>query len=144
MNSNRFFSLAGTLLLAGGLFVGSIGWVGAQQHGTTGMNGTGQHGPDMMGDMTGDMMGPMMGDMMGPMMDDMMAAGGDHAAMLSMMGTEHPEMLGTMAEALGLTADELQAELDAGRSMPQIAEAQGIELSELHQTMMAELGSTCR
>jgi DNA-directed RNA polymerase specialized sigma subunit len=54
------------------------------------------------------------------------------------MGTEHTQMLDTVANALGMTVDELQAELQAGKTIPQIAKEKGIDLTQLQSTMQAE------
>jgi hypothetical protein len=119
MNGKTIFSLAGTTLVAGGLFVGSIGWAAAQETPPFGPGGPGEHGPGMMGP---GMMGEHGPGMMG-----------------GMMGAEHAEMQATVAEVLGLTVEEFQAELAAGKTVPQIAEEQGVDLADLHEAVMAEL-----
>lgn len=58
----------------------------------------------------------------GPMM---MGMEGGHG----MKGPRGP-MMDRLAEKLGLTEEELQAELDAGKTIPEIAEEQGVELPE--------------
>ena len=52
-------------------------------------------------------------------------------------GPMHEYMVATFAEALNLTPAELQAHLDAGETMWQVAEAQGITL-ENFRTLMLE------
>ena len=156
MNSQRILSLVGTGLLAGGLFVGSASWAGAQEH----RNGMGepargepgrmadasqhQATDDMMAEMMAHMMGDMMPGMMGDMMSSMMGDMGDgamaHEAGYSPMGgsmdEQHAERQAAMAQALDLTVDELQAALADGKSLPQIAEEQGVDLVDLHETLM--------
>jgi hypothetical protein len=46
-------------------------------------------------------------------------------------------MFDTMAEALELTPEELFAELHAGKTLEEIAEAQGVELEDVHDAMQA-------
>jgi len=41
------------------------------------------------------------------------------------------------AEALGMTAEELSAELWAGKTLAEIAEGKGVDLVELHETVQA-------
>lgn len=136
MNSTRIFSLAATALVTGGLFAGSIGWAAAQEHPIDGMGGAAAHGSGMIGP---GMMGGMMSDMMGDMMGDMMAS---HGA--GMMDAQHTQMQAAVAEALGLTAEEFQAELEAGKMVPQIAEEQGVSLADLHETVMSQFGMNGR
>ena len=47
-------------------------------------------------------------------------------------------MFDTAAETLGLTPEELFAELRAGKSMDELAEEQGVELDALHETVNAD------
>ena len=49
-------------------------------------------------------------------------------------------MFDTAAETLGLTPEELFAELHAGESMDEVAEAQGVELDALQEAMSAARG----
>jgi hypothetical protein len=107
MNRERIFGLAGTTLLAGGLFAGSIAWAAAQEHPHGSMHGTAVHGPG-------------------------------HAQQRDHDDQEHTRMLAAVAEALGLTVEDLQAALEAGKTMPQIAEEQGVDLADLHETVMAQ------
>lgn len=109
----------------GGWFDGSpfgrfFGQEGGQGMGRMGGRGLG-HGPGMMGRGFGDMMGH--GDMMGRggMMDGPFA--GEREAIL--------------AEALGMTSEELQSALDEGKSILAIAEAQGLDETELQAALQA-------
>jgi hypothetical protein len=52
-------------------------------------------------------------------------------------GPMHEYMVGAMAEALGLTDEELDTELAAGKTMWQVAEAKGLSLEEF-QTLMVD------
>ena len=52
-------------------------------------------------------------------------------------GPMHEYMVGAMAQALGLTDEELDAELAAGKTMWQVAEAKGLGLEEF-QTLMLD------
>ena len=63
-----------------------------------------------------------------------MGSGADHSAMMA----QHPEMLATVAAALGLTTEELQAQITAGKTVPQIAQEKGITLDTLRTTMLAQ------
>jgi len=47
-------------------------------------------------------------------------------------------MFDTAAETLGLTPEELFAELHAGKSMDELAEEQGVELDALHEAVNAD------
>lgn len=51
---------------------------------------------------------------------------------------DDPEHQAAVAEALGLSVEEFQDELDAGKTVPQIAEEQGVDLADLHETIMAQ------
>ena len=121
MNSKRLFSLAGTTLLAGGLLAGSIGWAAAQEHPTGGTDGTAAHGPGHVGGRDGS-------GVHGP----------GHAKQRDHDSPEHAQMQAAVAEALGLTVEEFQAELEAGKTVPQIAEEQGVDLADLHATIMSQ------
>ncbi len=46
-------------------------------------------------------------------------------------------MFDTAAEALGLTPEELFAELHAGNTLEEVAEAQGVEMEEVHDALQA-------
>jgi hypothetical protein len=52
-------------------------------------------------------------------------------------GPMHEYMVGAMAEALGMTDEQLDAELAAGKTMWQVAEAKGLSLEEF-QTLMVD------
>ena len=47
-------------------------------------------------------------------------------------------MVEVFAERLGLTADELKEELEAGKSLAEIAEAKGVDLEEIRQSRRAD------
>lgn len=113
-------SLVGVVALAGiGLAVaqtasdGDGGMVG-------GNSGTGDHGA-MMGSMAGQMSSGM----------------ADHGAMMGQMGAHHEQMLATTAAALGITVDELQAELDSGKTIPEVAAERGVDLTSVWDAMHA-------
>ena len=57
------------------------------------------------------------------------AHGPGHAQQRDHDDREHTQWL---AEALGLTVEELQARLGAGKTVPQIAEEQGVDLDDIH------------
>lgn len=57
-------------------------------------------------------------------------------------GLGGPLALDTAAEALGLTAEELRTQLEAGKSLADVAEAEGVETSALIDAVVAE--STAR
>lgn len=118
MNSKRLFRLAGTTLLAGGLLAGSIGWAAAQEDPTGGRNGSTTHGPghDGGGDSTA-------------------AHGPGHA---KQRDHDDPAHQAAVAEALDLTVEELQAELEDGKTVPQIGEEQGVDLADLHEAIMSQ------
>jgi hypothetical protein len=50
-------------------------------------------------------------------------------------GLMHPYMVQAFAEKLGLSADELQSELTAGKTMWQVAQEQGLSDDEIRTTM---------
>ena len=100
--------------MAGALFVGGTTWASAQT-------------PPTPSGATPGAMGGMQGH-------GTMAGGADHSAMMA----QHPEVLATVAKALGLTTEELQAQIKAGKTVPQIAQEKGINLDTLRTTMMAQ------
>ncbi len=51
-------------------------------------------------------------------------------------GPMHEYMVGAMAEALGMTDEELDAELAAGKTMWQVAEEKGLSTEEFQQLMI--------
>jgi ABC-type sugar transport system substrate-binding protein len=53
-------------------------------------------------------------------------------------------MFDTMAEALGLSPDEFFAELHAGKTLEEIAEAQGVELEAVQEAMNAARADAMR
>lgn len=78
------------------------------------------YGPGMMGRGAGRGMGP---GMMG-------------GASRDGTGPLHSYMLNAFAQALGLTPEELQAQLDAGETMWTVAEAQGLSADEITALML--------
>jgi hypothetical protein len=98
MNKKRVFSLAGTTLLAGGLLAGSIGWAAAQEPPS---GGTAAHGPGHS-----------------KQQDGATDHGPGHA---NRQDHDDPEHQAAVAEALGLTVEELQAELEAGKTVPRVS-----------------------
>lgn len=167
MNGKQILNLASATVLGGGLFVGSVGWADAQQH-RHGADGATQEAPasmaaasqdegmgDMMHDIMDEMMPGMMDEMMSHMMGGMMGGGmmggmGDGAmtgwvgSMAGSMDDQHAQMQAAVAEALGLSVDELQAVFADGKTLPQIAEEQGIALGDLHEAVMDEFGERVR
>jgi hypothetical protein len=97
------------VVVAGGLLAGGIGWVSAQTPPGAGTPVPVTSGPRMH------------------------ASGGFGA-----MGTQHAQMQDTLAKSLGLTAEQLQAEFQSGKTVPQIAQERGIDLTELQSTMQAQ------
>lgn len=115
MNGKRISLLAGTALLAGGLFAASISGAVAQ---TTPTPGAGQ-GPGLM------------------------QRWGGHGRMhgwhvRGQMGPYHDAMQAALAGALGMTVDDLQAELAAGKTVPQIAQERGVDLAKIREVMQAQ------
>jgi hypothetical protein len=53
-------------------------------------------------------------------------------------------MFDTAAEALGLTPEELFAELHAGKTLDEIAEAQGVEMEAVQDALKAARGEAMR
>jgi hypothetical protein len=51
-------------------------------------------------------------------------------------GPMHEYMISTLAEKLGLTAEELQAEIDAGKTPYEVAQAQGLSDEEIRQVWL--------
>lgn len=122
--------------------------------------------PGMLAEMMPDMMGQMMPSMMDHMLSHMMGGGmmgdgmtgdgmtGDGAmggmepggqpgrdglqAMLGMTDDQRAQMEAVVAEALDLTADELEARLADGESVREIAEEQGVDLADVHEAVMDE------
>ena len=114
MTRTRIAVIAGAVVVAGALFVGGTTWVSAQTPPTPWAR---MHGA----------MGGMQGH-------GAMAGTADHAAMMA----QHPEMSAAVAKALGLTTEELQVQIKAGKTVPQIAQEKGINLDTLRTTMMAQ------
>ena len=148
MNGKQMLNLASATVLAGGLFVGSVGWADAQQHrhgatqdaASSTANGAWYEAmADMMPGMMDEMMSHMMIGMMGGMGGDAMTGG-----VGSMTDPMDGQMQAAVAEGLGLSVDELQAELAGGKTLPQISEGQGVDLADLHEAVMGEFGGCVR
>jgi hypothetical protein len=56
------------------------------------------------------------------------------------MDERHATMLPAMAQALGMTVEELQTEMNAGKRPPQIAHERGVDFSKVRETMRAAHG----
>jgi hypothetical protein len=54
------------------------------------------------------------------------------------MMAHHPEHQAAMAAALGMTVEELQAQLAAGKTVAAIAQERGVDLTAVHAAMQAE------
>jgi hypothetical protein len=124
MKSLKFAGIAVIVVLALGVL--GVGLVFAQQPtqspwGRSGMMGNGWNGSGMMGGYSQDGNGA---DWMNDMHQWMTATGGMHTLVWD-----------RLAEALGLTTDELNAELSSGKTLAQIAEKQGISQDELSVTL---------
>src|SRR3990172_683038 len=108
MDKKRTVTLATAGLLAVGLMAGGVGWVAAQPP-VPGTPGPWTSGPGIH------------------------TPGG-----FGVMGAQHTQMQSTLAEALGLTPEELQAQIQAGKTVPQIAQERGVDLTKLQTTMQAQ------
>ena len=128
----------------------------ARYEATDGMMGGMMHG--MMHGMMAHMMGGTMPDeagrggmggmmtdqhtqmdgMMAHMMGDTTPGRTGYGAMGGTIDDHQTEMHAAVAEALGLTVDEFEAALESGKMLPQIAEEQGVDLEDLHETVMSE------
>lgn len=118
MGRTRILGLAGAGLIAGALVLGSAGFVAAQTPPNPGAAGPGGRGPALLQEHGGR--GPM---------------AGRHA---EQPGTEqHAQMQAAVAQALGLTVEQLQAELAAGKTVPQIAQERGVDLAKVHEAARA-------
>jgi len=60
-----------------------------------------------------------------------------HSGGQGWMAQYQDEMHAAIAEALGLSVDEFEAALDSGQTVWQIAEAQGVSVEALQETMQA-------
>lgn len=76
-------------------------------------------------------MGGRMHGMMGGRMN------GQMAQMQEAMGGMHDQVHGAVAEALGLTAEELTEAVAAGQSHQELADAAGIDITVLNETLLA-------
>lgn len=62
---------------------------------------------------------------------------GDHGAMAAQMGVNHDQMQAAVAKALGITVDDLNAQLKAGKTVPEIATAKGVDMAAVTAAMQA-------
>jgi hypothetical protein len=81
----------------------------------------------------------MMSGSMGDRMHGMMGGriNGQMAQMHEAMGGMHDQVHGAVAEALGLTAEELTEAVTAGQSLQELADAAGIDIAVLNETLLA-------
>jgi hypothetical protein len=56
-------------------------------------------------------------------------------------GEQHARMQSAMAQALGMTVEELQAQMDAGKRPAQIAQERGVDFAKVREAMRAVHGS---
>lgn len=66
-----------------------------------------------------------------------MARGGPNAAAGGQMGVYHDQMHEAAAKALGITVTDLEAQLDAGKTVAQIAQERGVDLTTVQAAMQA-------
>lgn len=124
MKSLKFAGIAVIVVLALGLL--GVGLVFAQKPtqspwGRSGMMGNGWNGNGMMGGYRQDGAGT---DWMNDMHQWMTTTGG-----------MHPLVWDRLAEALGLTTDELNAQISSGKTLAQIAEEREVSQEELSVTL---------
>ena len=72
------------------------------------------------------------------MQDHFGGPGGTRGMRGGEMNADRTEQNAVLAEALGMTEDELQAARDAGQTLTEIAEAQGVDLDTLQATLSAD------
>ncbi|NIW46619.1 MAG: hypothetical protein GWN30_18255, partial [Gammaproteobacteria bacterium] len=87
------------------------------------------YGPDMMDGYGGYGFG-MMGDGYGMMGSGMMGWNGDEGPM-------HEVMIDSLAQSLNLSPEEIEARHDAGESIWEIAEAEGLSEAEIRELMVS-------
>lgn len=63
--------------------------------------------------------------------------GGDHGSIMGQMDQVHQQMQEVVAKALGLTVDELNAQLDAGKTISDIAKEKGIDMATVTAAIQA-------
>lgn len=62
---------------------------------------------------------------------------GDHGSMMGQMDQVHEQMQEAVAKALGLTVDQLNAQLTAGKTIPDIAKEKGVDMATVTAAMQA-------
>lgn len=131
MNTNKIIAITLVTVVALLVVGGGIAFAQSTQPGWGWSMGG--YGPGMMGNGYGMMSGNSGYGMMG----DFAQNGGDYGWMQNMhqwmttSGGMHPFVWNGLADALGLTPDELNAELASGKALAQIAETQGISQEQL-------------
>lgn len=110
--NTRFTKLVITGVVAGAVALGGLGLVAAQTPGGSGMGA---------GGMSGGMGGGAA-----------MMAG---QAMHGMMGAQHTQMQAAVAAALGISVEDLQAQLTAGKTVADIARERGVDLTAVQAAM---------
>jgi hypothetical protein len=60
-----------------------------------------------------------------------------HMGQMGQTGQAHDQMHDAVAKALGITVDELNAQLKAGKSVPDIAREKGIDMATITAAMQA-------
>jgi hypothetical protein len=103
------------------LAFGAVGYAYAQNQTPPGLEYP--HGSGMMGDLDGYEHG-----MMGGYGHGMMGLNGEYGPM-------HGSMVAALAEALAISSDEIEARHDAGETMWEIAESEGLSAEEIQKVM---------
>ncbi len=62
---------------------------------------------------------------------------GDHGAMMGHTSQTHDQVHDAVAKALGITVDELKADLEAGKTIPDIAQEKGVDMTAVTAAMQA-------